>query len=125
MTSQSIPIVYREKVEDSLSTAQHPATRAWCKLTNSHVIPESIEIMQECVRRPGELYRMIGKPSVYRLASVGPGGGNVIAKRCESAAAAAECSLYEKVLPPPQVSLLRYYGPRAHHAQQFCLAFLG
>jgi hypothetical protein len=124
MTSQSIPIVYREEAEDSLSTAQHPATRAWCKLTNSHVIPESIEILQECVRRPGELYRMIGKPSVYRLASLGPGGVNVIAKRCESAAAAAECSIYENVLSHLPVSMLRYYGLVADDDQQFCWLFL-
>ena len=106
MTSQSIPIVYGGEAEDSLSTAQHPATRAWCKLTNSHVIPESIAILQERVRRPGELYRVIGKPSVYRLASVGPGGVNVIAKRCESAAAATECSIYENVLSQLPVRLL-------------------
>src|SRR5258708_31379460 len=124
MTSQSIPIVYREKVEDSLSTAQHPATRAWCKLTNSHVIPESIEIMQECARKPGELYRMIGKPSVYRLASVGPGGVNVIAKRCEPAAAVTECSIYENVLSHLPVSMVRYYGLVSQGGQLFCLPFL-
>jgi hypothetical protein len=124
MTSQSIPIVYGGEAEDSLSTAQHPATRAWCKLTNSHVIPESIAILQERVRRPGELYRVIGKPSVYRLASVGPGGANVIAKRCESAAAATECSIYENVLSQLPVSMLRYYGLVADDDQQFCWLFL-
>ena len=124
VTSQSIPFVYREGAEDSLSTAQHSATRAWCKLTNCHVIPESIEIMQECARKPGELYRMIGKPSVYRLAGVGPGGVNVIAKRCESAAAVAECSIYESVLSHLPVSMLCCYGLVADDDQQFCWLFL-
>src|SRR5690349_7752724 len=98
---------------------RHPATRAWCKLTNSHVIPESIEIMQECVPRPTELYRMVGKPCVYRLARVGPGGVNVIAKRCDSAAAAAECFIDENVLSHLPVSVLRHYGFVADDDQKF------
>lgn len=124
MTSHSMPTVHREEADDPLSTAQHPATRAWCKLTNSLVVPESIEIMQEYVRKPGELYRTVGKPSVYRLASAGPGGVNVIAKRCESAAAATEYSIYENVLSRLPVSMLRHYGLAADDDQQFCWLFL-
>src|SRR5262249_42951653 len=71
-----------------------------------------------------ELYRMIGKPSVYRLASVGPGGVNVIAKRGESAAAGTECSIYENVLSHLPGSKLRYYGLVAHDDQQFWWLFL-
>jgi hypothetical protein len=43
----SIPIAGRE-AEEVASVAQHPAARAWRKLSKCPVVPESIEFMQEC-----------------------------------------------------------------------------
>jgi hypothetical protein len=76
------------------------------------------------VRKPEELYRSIGKPSVYRLASVGQGGVNVIAKRCEPAAAAIECSIYKNVLSHLPMTTIRYYGCVADDNRQFSWLFL-
>jgi hypothetical protein len=103
--------------------APHPATRAWCKLTQHQAIPESVEILQECVRKP-EIYRQTSKPSIYRLFGVGPGRANVIAKRSESAAASTECLIYEKVLPHLPVSTLAFYGFVSEEDPQFCWLFL-
>ena len=113
-----------EEAGDITAIALRPVARAWRKLTNRQAVPKSIEIIQERVRRPEEIYRMTHKPSVYRLTGVGPGGANVIAKRCESAAASTECSIYQNVLPYLPVSALRYYGLVADDDRQFCWLFL-
>jgi hypothetical protein len=112
------------KAQDSALIAQHPAARAWCKLTNCQLVPESIEIIQEWPRMPEDIYRVTDKPSVYRLTGIGPGGANVIAKRCESAAASTECSIYNNVLPYLPVSMLRFYGLVAEDSQRFCWLLL-
>jgi hypothetical protein len=58
--------------------ARHPATRAWCKLTKHEVVPERVDVIQEAARSPND------RPSVSRLTGIGPGGANVVAKRCHS-----------------------------------------
>jgi aminoglycoside/choline kinase family phosphotransferase len=121
---KSVPTLDHEEAEDVTSIALHPAARAWRKLTNRQVVPESVEIIQERVRRPDEIYRMTGEPSVYRLTGVAPDGTNVIAKRCESAAASTECLIYQNVLPYLPVSALRYYGLVADDDRQFCWLLL-
>jgi hypothetical protein len=123
----------QEDKDATLSTAQHPATRAWCHLTKQDVIPESVKILQERVRKVPSPYRQTGQPrhrgyyeasSIYRLVGVGPGRANVIAKRCEVAAASRECVIYENVLPYLAASTPRYYGLIADEDQQFCWLFL-
>jgi hypothetical protein len=121
---KSVPILNREEAEGATSVAMHHAAQAWRKLTNRQVEPETVEIIQERVRKPGEIYRTTDKPSVYRLTGVGPDGTNVIAKRCESAAASAEYSIYQNVLSYLPVSVLRYYGLVADDDRHFCWFFL-
>src|SRR5260370_42535091 len=93
--------------------ARHPATRAWCKLTKHEVVPERVEVIQEAARGTND------QPSVYRLTGIGPGGTNVIAKRCNSAAACIEWSTYQNVLSQLPVSVVGYYGLIADVDQQF------
>jgi hypothetical protein len=106
------------------SIAHHPAAQAWCKLTNGLVVPERIEVIQEWPRIPEDIYRVTDKPSVYRLIGIGPDKANVIAKRCESAAASTECSIYNDVLSYLPVSTLRFYGQVAEDDQRFCWLLL-
>jgi hypothetical protein len=108
----------REQDAEVVLTAQHPATRAWCKLTKSQVVPDRVETIQE------SLGAASGQASVYRLTNIGPGKSNVIAKRCETAAASAESLIYENVLPYLPVSMLRFYGRVADDDQQFCWLLL-
>src|SRR6266851_6777617 len=98
--------------------ARHPATRAWCKLTKHEVVPERVDVIQEAARSTND------QPSVYRLTGIGPGGTNVIAKRCNSAAACIEWSTYQNVLSQLPVSVVGYYGLVADDDQQFCWLFL-
>jgi hypothetical protein len=106
------------KAKDSAPIAEHPAARAWRKLTNCQLVPESI------IQQWPLIYHVTDKPSVYRLTGIGPGGANVIAKRCESAAASTECSIYNNVLAYLPVSMIRFYGLVAEDNQQFCWLFL-
>jgi hypothetical protein len=84
--------------------ARHPATQAWCKLTKLEVVPERVDVIQEAARSTND------QPSVYRLTGIGTGGANVIAKRCNSAAACIEWSTYQNVLSQLPVSAVGYYG---------------
>ncbi len=104
----------RETGHAAVPVAQHPATRAWRKLTTEHLGPESIEILQE--------WR--GKSSIYRLARAGPGGADVIAKRCKVPVASTERLIYEGILPCLPVSGLRCYGLAADEDQRFCWLFV-
>jgi hypothetical protein len=119
-----IPTLDRAESVDASLIAQHPATRAWRKLMKCPAVPEGIEIIQERLRKTESIYRRTDKACVYRLMSVGPDGAHVIAKRCESAAVASECLIYDNVLPYLPVSALRYYGLVPDDDQQFCWLFL-
>jgi hypothetical protein len=112
---KSISILQHERLEEA---ACHPATRAWCKLTKHEVVPERVEVIQEAGRGTND------QPSVYRLTGIGPGGTNVIAKRCNSAAACIEWSTYQNVLSQLPVSVVGYYGLIADVDQQFCWLLL-
>ncbi len=121
---KSVPMLDHEEAGDVNAIALRRAARAWRKLTNSQAVPLSIEIIQERVSRAEEIYRTTSKPYVYRLTGVGPDGSNVIAKRCDRAAASTECSIYQNVLPYLPVSALRYCGLVADDDSQFCWLFL-
>ena len=77
----------------------HPAVRAWCELY-PRVEPVSITPLR--VRKR--------KSNVYRLEGVGQAGSAVIAKRCRSAVAQVERTVYEDILASLTVPSLRYYG---------------
>src|SRR5260370_36316639 len=90
---KSISILQHEQLEESACMARHPATRAWCKLTKHEVVPERVDVVQEAARSTND------QPSVYRLTGIGPGGANIIAKRCNSAAAGIGWWTYRDALP--------------------------
>jgi len=98
--------------------ARHPATRGWCKLTKHEVVRERVDVIQEAARSTND------QPSVYRLTGIGPGGANIIAKRCNAAAAGIEWSTYQDVLLQLPVSVVGYYGLIADDDQQFCWLLL-
>jgi len=77
----------------------HPAVRAWCELY-PHAAPVSITPLR--VRKR--------KSNVYRLDGVGQAGSAVIAKRCRTAVAQVERTVYEDILAGLTVPSLRYYG---------------
>lgn len=90
---------------------EHPAVKAWNELQTGRVVPESLEILQEHK-----------KSAVYRLEGVWPRGAAVIAKRCLTATALIERSIYEEVLPHLPVSTPHYYG--FIEDDTFCWLFL-
>jgi len=94
----------------------HPAVAAWSRLRPARVTPDAIQVLRE---KP--------KTSVYRLEGVAPGSpaGDraVIAKRCVSAKASSELTVYEHILPHLPVTAPRYYGAHADEGQT-CWLFL-
>src|SRR5881227_687937 len=77
----------------------HPAVRAWCELY-PQLEPVSITLLR--VRKK--------KSNVYRLEGVGQAGSGVIAKRCRTAVAQVERTVYEDILAGLTIPSLRYYG---------------
>jgi hypothetical protein len=118
------PMLDRKEADGPALIDNHPATRAWCKLANREIRPDNIEILQEDARRPDDLYRPAEKASVYRLIGVCPDGANVIAKKCHSAAASCEWSIYSNILRHLPVSMLQYYGLVADENEKFCWLLL-
>lgn len=84
-------------VRDGLST--HPAVRAWRATDPSRTAPHTIQVLREHAAS-----------AVYRLEGAGPLGDAVIAKRTSPAAAAVECSVYQKILPRLPLTAARCYG---------------
>jgi hypothetical protein len=77
----------------------HPAVAAWRELLPEHLVPKRIDIMRE--RETS---------AIYRLDGVGLGGSGVIAKRCLSATASIEHTIYNNILPRLPLTTVRYYG---------------
>jgi len=77
----------------------HPAVHAWLQLF-PHAEP--LRITPVRVRRR--------KNKVYRIEGAGRAGAEVIAKRCRTADAAVERTVYEEFLSRLTVPSLRYYG---------------
>jgi hypothetical protein len=90
----------------------HPAVGAWRALRPARVEPDAIQVFREG-RRSG----------IYRLEGVGLGGSAVIAKRCRTAVAAIERTIYEEVLPHVPVTVPHYYGA-AEADGETCWLFL-
>lgn len=91
---------------------EHPSVRAWRALQPGRVEPEGIEVLKERE-----------KSVVYRLEGVGLGGSAVIAKRCQTAIAAIERTVYEEILPSLPITALHYYGFIVED-DKFCWLFL-
>ncbi|MBU6400966.1 MAG: hypothetical protein KGS61_11650, partial [Verrucomicrobia bacterium] len=62
--------------------------RAWHQLAPGQATPSSVQPLR---RRP--------KSALYRLPRAGPGGANVIAKRCPRTTGAIERLIYQEILP--------------------------
>ena len=93
------PVAQSAAGERRSNLKTHPAVRAWCELY-PHAEPVSITPLR--VRKR--------KSNVYRLEGVGQAGSAVIAKRCRTAVAQVERTVYEDILAGLPVPSLRYYG---------------
>jgi hypothetical protein len=94
--------------------ADHPAVRAWRKLDPERAEPTGIEVLKEEKRDRG----------IYRLVGVGPGGSNVVAKRCYTEAAAIERLVYQEILPRLTITALRCHAVVADAEPKFSWLFL-
>ncbi|MCI0628361.1 MAG: aminoglycoside phosphotransferase family protein [Acidobacteria bacterium] len=90
----------------------HPAVKVWSALQPERVEPECIEILRE--RK---------KSDIYRLKGVGLEGSAVIAKRCCTATALIERTIYKDILPHLPITTLHYYG-FTQEDDQSCWLFL-
>lgn len=86
-----------ENERENLS--EHPAARAWSKLSPAGACPLAIEMLKH---KP--------KSVIHRLVGVGPNGSAVIAKRCWLAAAQFERVIYTEILPRLPMPALRFFG---------------
>jgi hypothetical protein len=91
---------------------EHPAVRAWRETQLGRGEPDGIDTLQERE-----------KAAVYRLKGVGPGGSAVIAKRCRTATALIERTVYEEILPRLPITTVHYYGFRRQDGE-VCWLFL-
>lgn len=92
---------------------EHPAMRAWLAVCRGSLVPKSIEILKNR-----------NASRVYRLAGIGPGGCNVVAKQCPKANASAEQFIYENVLPNLPFVALQCYGFLEEQDTEFCWFFM-
>ena len=93
MSKRTIPEVLTESVRE------HPAVQAWLQVQSDSVEPDSLELVQR--RRHSTVYRLNqGKEDRAR----------VIAKRCRTATARIERTIYEDLLPLTGMPALRCYG---------------
>jgi len=99
----------------------HPAVQAWSRLKPERVIPDQIT--------PADFKpnRTRSNVTVFRLAGVGPGGTDVIAKRCKAAYGLIERTVYERILPHVSVPGPDFYGavPGGPGEPDVCWLFLG
>jgi aminoglycoside phosphotransferase (APT) family kinase protein len=81
------------------SLDDHPAVHAWRAVEPQGVVPERIEVFCDS---PNWL--------LYALLGAGPAGSTVFAKRRPIAAATAERTVYERILPLVPLATPRCYG---------------
>jgi hypothetical protein len=93
--------------------SDHPSVQAWSRLTPSRVEPGHVAVLKRKA-----------KGSVYRLAGVGAGGCDVIAKRAHVDKARVERFVYEQVLPKLPAPPLDYYGSVPDEDPCFAWLFL-
>src|SRR5260370_31672920 len=79
---------------------EHPAVKAWGKLTPTHARPPRVVMLKPDKKRS----------AVYRLENAGPTGSSVIAKRTRLTNIAIELHVYREVLPRLPIRTLRCYG---------------
>lgn len=97
----------------SAAETNNPAVRAWSKLRVTRREPTGVETLQN--RNASQ---------VYRLAGAGPDGSHVVAKRCPTANALAERTIYERVLRRLPGRSLRFYGLVQERDDEFCWVFV-
>ncbi len=102
-----------EHAKARIDLTERPPVWAWSELGSVCVMPEAVEVLKD--RKDSK---------VYRLASAGPGGSNVIAKWCSQANALVERTIYEKVLSRLPFPTLRYYGLLEEEGSEFCWVFI-
>ena len=92
---------------------EHPAVQAWNKLNPEPVEPEDVETLERKIQS-----------AIYRLAGVGPQGSAIIDKRCLTATALTEYTIYQEILPTLPMPALHCYGSVEDRNPQFCWLFL-
>ncbi len=97
-----------EPVSHITDVFEHPAVRAWRRISKAGPAPHAVESLKETSRS-----------SVYRLIGVG-----VIAKRAKVATALVERTVYEDILPSLPISAPRFDGFLREENPAFCWLFL-
>jgi hypothetical protein len=95
-----------------LNNALHPALAAWERLSSDPVNPDRVSRIKR--RAEG---------AVYRLEGAGPGGADVIAKRCQKEKFEVERLVYDAVYPCLPIPTLQFYGS-VEDGSGFCWLFL-
>jgi len=107
MSKRTMPEVLTESVRE------HPAVEAWLQVRSDSGEPGSLELLQR--RRHS---------TVYRLSEVNQDGTRVIAKRCRTATARIEHTIYAELLPLTGMPALHCYGLLEESDGEFCWLFL-
>ena len=107
MSKRTMPEVLTESVRE------HPAVEAWLQVRSDSGEPGSLELLQR--RRHS---------TVYRLSEVNQDGTRVIAKRCRTATARIEHTIYAELLPLTGMPALHCYGILEESDGEFCWLFL-
>ena len=97
----------------SSNLLEHSAVAAWSELAPEKFQPSRIEVL-----------RRAAKSAIYRLEGSGPGGSNVIAKRCLSATAAIEWVIYRDILVLLPLPALECYGIISDEDPNFSWLFI-
>jgi aminoglycoside phosphotransferase (APT) family kinase protein len=92
------------------------ALEAWGRLRPGSAVPAQIDILKGR-REPA-------RRGAYRLAGAGPKGAPVIAKRCPTAKACVEHTIYAEVLPHLPLPTPHYYGLVEEKDGTCCWLFL-
>jgi Phosphotransferase enzyme family len=93
----------------------HPAILAWRQLGAELGKADRIQVLKE---------RRNSGRCVCRLVGAGPGGCNVIAKRCDSDSAVTEHLIYREALSQLPIGALQCYGVVPDESNEFCWLFL-
>ncbi|HEX6810219.1 MAG TPA: phosphotransferase [Planctomycetota bacterium] len=90
-----------------------PVVQAWVGLEHGRRLPHRVEVL-----------RRVKKSVVCRLAGVGPGRSDIIAKSCLRETGMVERQVYTHVLPQLPVSRLQFHGLVEVPGTDFCWLFL-
>ena len=95
-----------------IDVCQHVAVTAWNKLQQNRAEPTSIQVIEETT-----------KSAIYKLKGLGDGGAAVIAKRCRTANAHIEHTIYKNILPQLSISHPHFYGMVIENGGQYSWLF--